>query len=526
MNENPNPGSSTRVKLSRAKSHRGFLREVAPAVMSRVHRHPALDHEKIQPLIDAIPSPTAVLDLSRTITAVNRKWRESFTKSGISLPSNGIGSKYPEIFEPTTALPDSVNVLREGLRRLLAGEKTSHEGVLRFRSFPDPVSIFVNLARFAMSQSGDRAVLATHDSIPTGKIASEVLRNTEQFLRSYFQTTKVLRWDAFGSDRRFTEVGEDASEFLGFLAGEWLEPSFWECHLHPEDRREAIETYAAALNNGSEDHQFRYRMIAKDGRIVWIYDIFRAIPESGKQTKCSGLMVDVTEQKRAEESVKRLTGRLISAQEEERKRIARELHDDLNQRVAVLSIELEQLSRSIPNRSSAVEKRFSHIQKEIEKIGTEIHIISHHLHPSKLDHLGLVPAIKSLCKEASGSQGLDVDFHFDDVPARLPKNLKLCMFRIAQEALQNALKHSGATKIDLRLVLSGNSLELLVIDNGSGFVATAEKLLNGLGLTSMEERLRSIDGELRIISSPGRGTVIEAVAPLPRVKIEPTKYLP
>lgn len=218
------------------------------------------------------------------------------------------------------------------------------------------------------------------------------------------------------------------------------------------------------------------------------------------------------ERLRSEESLKLLTGRLISAQEEERKRIARELHDDLNQRIAVIAIELEQLASLHPSLRPSVKP----IQKHIEDIGHDIHVMSHQLHPSKLDHLGLVPSIKSLCNETAG-RGFDIDFIHHGVPTRLPKDVKLCMFRVAQEALQNAARHSGASKISVELGWASGKLRLLVTDNGRGFVATPEKVMKGLGITSMEERLRLIDGELRIDSKPANGTIVEAVARVSRM---------
>ena len=230
-------------------------------------------------------------------------------------------------------------------------------------------------------------------------------------------------------------------------------------------------------------------------------------------TMSVGSRVDKGDIKRSEESLKLLTRRLISAQEEERKRIARELHDDLNQRIAVIAIELEQFAISHPSFRDSVRP----IQRHIEEIGHDIHVMSHQLHPSKLDHLGLVPSVKSLCNETAMSKGVEVDFLHHAVPAQLPKQVKLCMFRVAQEALQNAARHSGASKIRVELRWAGGKLKLVVTDDGRGFVATREKMTNGLGMTSMQERMRSIDGELKVVSKPAKGTVVEAVAPAPRV---------
>ena len=225
---------------------------------------------------------------------------------------------------------------------------------------------------------------------------------------------------------------------------------------------------------------------------------------------------------RSEESLKLLTRRLISAQEEERKRIARELHDDLNQRIAVIAIELEQLASAHPSFRDSVRP----IQKHIEEIGHDIHVMSHQLHPSKLDHLGLVPSIKSLCNETTDARRMNVKFFHHGVPTRLTKEIELCMFRVAQEALQNAARHSDASRVDVELRWAGGKLKLVVTDDGRGFIASPEKMTKGLGMTSMEERMRSIDGELRIISKPGGGTAVEAIAPAPRItSIEKLKSL-
>jgi signal transduction histidine kinase len=216
----------------------------------------------------------------------------------------------------------------------------------------------------------------------------------------------------------------------------------------------------------------------------------------------------------AEAALHDLGGRLIRAQEEERSRIARELHDDLSQRLALLSIELEQLSRKIPVRQGDLRARIQDAWAKAQEISVEIHRISYQLHPSKLEHLGLASAVKSCCDELSARHGISITFRNRGVPAALPKDVALCVFRIAQEALRNFIRHSGAPEARVVLGMAGRAVRLSVSDSGAGFDVEAAAQKKGLGLVSMTERLRLVGGELTIRSSPSRGTQIDARVPL------------
>ena len=231
-------------------------------------------------------------------------------------------------------------------------------------------------------------------------------------------------------------------------------------------------------------------------------------------------MVKVTEQEcvgcglGAEAALRDLGGRLIRAQEEERSRIARELHDDLSQRLALLSIELEQLTQKIPARQGDLRARIQGAWAKAQEISVEVHRISYQLHPSKLEHLGLVPAVKSFCDELSSRHGIRITFRNRGVSAALPKDVALCVFRIAQEALRNVVRHSGAPEARIVLGMASRSVQLCVSDSGAGFDVEAAARKKGLGLVSMTERLRLVGGELTISSRPSRGTQIEARVPV------------
>jgi signal transduction histidine kinase len=206
---------------------------------------------------------------------------------------------------------------------------------------------------------------------------------------------------------------------------------------------------------------------------------------------------------------------LIAAHEEERTRIARELHDDFSQRMALLQIGLEQFKLETNNISSKARQKLNKITEIAAEVSSNIHDLSHRLHSSKLDALGLVPSLTGLFRELSESHQLQVQFAHDNIPNQIPKDVTLCLFRIVQEALRNVVKHSGTQEVKVELSGLGDRIELRVSDSGVGFDPESERGRGGLGLLSMSERLRLIGGELTVESEPSHGTRIRVRAPLP-----------
>lgn len=224
---------------------------------------------------------------------------------------------------------------------------------------------------------------------------------------------------------------------------------------------------------------------------------------------------DITDRKRAERALQEVNARLIRAQEEERSRIARELHDGLNQRLALICVDLE---RCIHNhRGARLQRELGSISTKLQEASSEVHALSHQLHPSKLDHLGLVPTVRSLCRELAGRRGLNIEFISNDAIddfSTLDKDVALCAYRVIQEALTNVIKHAHASQARVELKRQKQTLSLYVTDSGKGFNVEEAKLKGRLGLISMEERLRLAKGELIIRSKPMRGTQIEARIPI------------
>jgi PAS domain S-box-containing protein len=332
----------------------------------------------------------------------------------------------------------------------------------------------------------------------------------EERLRLLLHVAHIIPWEADFQTSTFTYVGRPAERALGYAISEWYEPKFWETHLHPEDRERALAECERRSRDGNY-YELEYRMIAKDGHTVWLRSLVTVIREHGEPKHIRGFSIDVTEARQTEAALRELGGRFISAQEEERSRIARELHDDLNQRMALLAIGLEQIGQDV---NSPLRRRFENLQHQVQEISADIHRLSYRLHPSKLDHLGLSAAIKSLCEQLNAAGTIRVYLHQQGVPATLPKDVTLCVFRIAQESLRNAVKHSRARHVRLILKKVDHTLVLSVSDDGCGFATGPTTAFEGLGFISMRERARIAGGQLEVCSSPEQGTRVELAIPL------------
>ena len=238
----------------------------------------------------------------------------------------------------------------------------------------------------------------------------------------------------------------------------------------------------------------------------------------------AGLLVQASRRRRAEAQLRRsqadllrsterihdLGRRLLTAQETERSRIARELHDDVSQQMALLSVDLQLLASAAHDPETG--RQADEALGRLDSIARTVHDLSHRLHPAKLRLIGLIPALSGIQRELS-RPGFTVAFSHRDVPAALPHDLTLCLFRVVQEALQNAAKHSGARTVTMDLRGGPASLTLTIVDDGTGFDVDAV-WGQGLGLVSMSERLESVGGTLTIRSQPGEGTRLEIVAPV------------
>jgi signal transduction histidine kinase len=213
-------------------------------------------------------------------------------------------------------------------------------------------------------------------------------------------------------------------------------------------------------------------------------------------------------------SESQIAARLIDAQERERRRIARDLHDDINQRLALLTMELDRLRKSLTKPSAKVLSRISELREQTVEITADIRALAYELHSPKLEHLGLSVAMEGFCKEFAEQQQLQIAFKSQDLPSSLQQNTSLCLFRVLQEALHNAEKHSGTRYFEVQLWGTWGEVHLTVKDFGVGFDPEVARKARGLGLISMQERLNLVNGRISIRSEPKAGTVVNVHVPV------------
>jgi PAS domain S-box-containing protein len=345
------------------------------------------------------------------------------------------------------------------------------------------------------------------------KQAEEALRESEVRFQLAAQAGNMFayEWDAV------TDVivrSAESVQILGIDESEQLTGQKVLAKVHPDDREELLAA-VHALSPEAPDLQVSYRLVRPDGSEFWVERNSRAhFDQHGRLLRVVGMVADITERKLVELALANVRRQLIEAQEVERTRIARELHDDIGQRLALLAVELEQLRQDSADLPAEIRNRVSGLQRSTTAIATDIQSLSHELHSSKLDYLGVVAAMRGFCQEFGEQTKVKVDFKSHDVPSHLSRDVSLCLFRVLQESLHNSAKHSGARHVEVQLWGTPEGIHLAVSDSGAGFDRLGVKENRGLGLISMEERLKLLKGALSIESQPKRGTTIHARVPL------------
>jgi signal transduction histidine kinase len=224
----------------------------------------------------------------------------------------------------------------------------------------------------------------------------------------------------------------------------------------------------------------------------------------------AALLLEMRQRRRVQAELRESSGRLITAQEDERSRIARELHDDVCQRLALLALEAEMMAPRAGERVEEGREAAGRLAQQTRTISSDVHRIAHELHPAILDQLGLVPALRHFAEDLARSQGLRIDVAARDWPGDVPRDVELAFYRVAQEALQNVAKHSGAGEARVALEAAFGELSIRVSDTGRGFESSSTRGAR-LGLASMTERLRQVGGRLVVDSLPGKGTTVTGV---------------
>jgi len=344
------------------------------------------------------------------------------------------------------------------------------------------------------------------------KLAEE---NQERF-RSVFEYSAV-GMALVSNDGRWIQVNRALCEILGYSEQELLTTNF-QSLTHPDDL-EADLSYAQKVFTGQiRFYHLEKRYIHKQGHVVWVTLTASAVPDAAGSVSYGVAQVqDITARKNVEAALRRdqeelqsLAGRLITVQEEERKRIARDLHDDLSQRLALLCVDLGILRQNLVGSAEAA-RELERMRRETDELVGDMRRLSHNEHHPQWD-LGLQHGVASFCHDFSRKHGIAAKLVHEGDLKQIPETVCFTLFRVLQEAMSNVAKHSGADRVTVTLGVHGHQALLRVTDEGRGFEIGSER---GLGLISMRERVRLVGGTMRVNSSPLQGTAVEAVVPIP-----------
>ncbi len=348
------------------------------------------------------------------------------------------------------------------------------------------------------------------------KFASEALAESENRFRQLFEQASVgVALESL--DGKLAIVNPAFCAIFGYSEAELHQMSCAQLS-HPEDLATEAPLFKELCAGKRPSYQIDKRFFRKDGSLVWgRVSVSLLKPQDGSQPFVIGMLKDISAIKQRDQELVTLTGRLIEAQEDERRRISRELHDDIGQQAAAIAADMcalrETMARGAQDSASGLADMVSQLATELT---SNIHKLSHDLHSSRLQYLGLVSALRELCDKLAAQHHLTIELIVDGEVDRLPEPVELCMFRIGQEALSNVVKHSGGTTAFVKVAMHGKIISLCVADDGVGFDPSTSPA--GIGLTSMRERLRLVGGELFIKSSCDTGTELLAEINLPARK--------
>ena len=361
-----------------------------------------------------------------------------------------------------------------------------------------------------MKRGIDQARLSLGDAVAERDLSANLLDMSGALIVILDPTGRIIA---------FNRVCQELS---GYPLREAEGRTLWDFLIPPEEVDEAKVAFASILEGTEPARTYERTWIGKDGsrRVVASSSIVRRGADgAARQVISTG--IDITQRKlaedtlrRSEDQLRRLMANLFTAQEEERKRIARELHDDLNQRMAMLANEVATLEQKPPTSARLLRKQLRALGERVDQLSDDLRRAAHQLHPSALEHFGLVAAIESHCSDFLKLHPIQLKLTHRSVPESIPFEISLCLYRVTQECLNNVAKHSSARKVTVTITGNEDALALSITDNGAGFDPGLLADQSGLGIVGIRERVRLVNGIVSITSQPGHGTKIECRVPL------------
>lgn len=461
-------------------------------------------------VLGSVSDRIAVVDRTGTIVRVNAAWTESTRQQDLAaFEPMRPGRSYLEACRTAAVngLLDAAE-LAGGVEAVCSGASALFETTYRAGTGDDWCMVTVTPLRHP-----DGGAVVVHSDVTPRRIMQLARRHGDDLFRRLADTLPVpVCMLATGGTLLF--ANQQWIEAAGGPGGQAGISSDWTEALHPDDRSRATSAFRSAVANDRGFH-IEVRLNAADASFRWSECM--AAPMYDSEGKLERLVVigrDISAKRRAEASIVRIGARLVAAQENERSRIARELHDDLGQQVALLASRLDVAVRPDASRKRA-RAELSAARRTLQDLATAVHNLSHELHPAKLKLLGLGLTLEALCRDVAAESGVPIAFDRSGIPPDVPEDAALCIFRVTQEALRNAVKHSAARNIAISVAWTPSRLTLRIADDGSGFDPLASPS-TGLGMLTMRERVELVGGRLTVETAQGQGTLIEAALPIPQ----------